>query len=119
MVEFDALWDTGATGSVISQRVVDACGLQPTGTRKVYHAQGEADDVPAFLINIGLPNNVEIHGLPVIFGVLQGVSVLIGMDIIGMGDFAVTNRDGRTRFSFRIPSRASIDFVAEDRHARN
>ena len=37
------------------------------------------------------------------------------MDIIGVGDFAVTNRDGKTKFSFRLPSRADIDFVVEDK----
>lgn len=33
--KFQALWDTGATASVITQKVVDACGLKPTGVRKV------------------------------------------------------------------------------------
>ena len=39
---------------------------------------------------------------------------LIGMDIINRGDFAVSNRDGATTFSFRIPSIESFDFVKED-----
>jgi hypothetical protein len=30
-----------------------------------------------------------------------------------MGDFAVTNADGRTTLSFRIPSTREIDFVPE------
>ena len=48
-------------------------------------------------------------------GAPQGADILIGMDIIGVGDFAVTNRDGKTKFSFRLPSRADIDFVVEDK----
>ena len=36
--------------------------------------------------------------------------VLIGMDIINLGDFAVTNKNGRTAFSFRTPSIEYIDF---------
>ena len=115
MATFVAIWDTGATRSVISQKVVEACGLEAIGVQKVYHAQGEASDVEAFLVNIGLPNNVEFQGLRVTLGVLRSADVLIGMDIIGRGDFAVTNRDGKTKFSFRIPSQADIDFVAEER----
>ena len=115
MVEFTALWDTGASGSVISQAVVDACGLKATGALKVYHAQGATEDVPSFLVNIKLPNNVEFPGLTVSLGNLSGTEVLIGMDIIGSGDFAVTHRDNKTKFSFRIPSQADIDFVAEDK----
>jgi hypothetical protein len=37
--------------------------------------------------------------------------LLIGMDIIGQGDFAVTVEQGRTLFSFRFPSYRSINFV--------
>lgn len=33
------------------------------------------------------------------------------MDIISKGDFAITNVDGKTVFSFRIPSVETIDFV--------
>jgi uncharacterized protein YecA (UPF0149 family) len=33
------------------------------------------------------------------------------MDIIGMGDFAVTNKDRKTTFSYRWPSGERIDFV--------
>jgi len=37
--------------------------------------------------------------------------VLIGMDIISLGDFAVTNFQEKTVFTFRIPSVERIDFV--------
>ena len=115
MEEFVAIWDTGATHSVITQRVVDACALKPIGTTTVSHAQGVAEDVDIFLVNGGLPNGMRFPGLLVIQGVLRDADVLVGMDIINQGDFAVTNPGGRTKFSFRIPSIADIDFVAEDR----
>jgi len=47
---------------------------------------------------------VALHG---------GIDVLIGMDILGVGDFAVTHNNGKTTFSFCCPSRREIDFVAE------
>jgi len=46
--------------------------------------------------------------------VLHGdIDVVIGMDIPGVGDFAVTHHNGRTTFSFCCPSRREIDFAAE------
>ena len=72
---------------------------------------------PVFLVNIGLPNRVAIPELPVTLGELTGADVLIGMDIIGQGDFAVTHSTGRP--SFRFACRPSdIDFVKEGRLAR-
>jgi len=44
-------------------------------------------------------------------GELIGTDVLIGMNIINQGDFAVTNKDGKTVFSFRLPSVECLDFV--------
>jgi hypothetical protein len=42
-----------------------------------------------------------------------GIDALIGMDILGIGDFAVTHHKGTTTFSFCCPSRQEIDFVTE------
>ena len=39
--------------------------------------------------------------------------VVIGMDVIGKGDLAVTNLNDRTTFTFRIPSEEVIDFSKE------
>ena len=66
-------------------------------------------------MNIRLPNGVGFSGIRVTLGELGDADMLIGMDIINQGDFAVTNSNGKTKFSFRIPSQADIDFVAEDR----
>lgn len=69
-----------------------------------------------YLVNIGLPNGVGFAGLQVSCCVLAGgVDVLIGMDIIGSGDFAVSMHDGKTHMSFRTPPSKKIDFVAEHR----
>jgi hypothetical protein len=37
-------------------------------------------------------------------------NVIIGMDIITLGDFAISNKDEKTVLSFRIPSVDTIDF---------
>lgn len=44
---------------------------------------------------------------------LGDCDVIIGMDILGMGDFAVTHQNGNTTFSFCLPSRREIDYATE------
>lgn len=78
---------------------------------KVCTASGESYQ-NTYLVNVLLANKVEVYQLRVTEGVISGpAEVLIGMDIIGSGDFAVTNKDGKTVFTFRIPSVERIDFV--------
>ena len=109
--KFFAIWDTGATNTVITQKVVQDCGLKPTGMVEISHAGGKTT-TNTYLVNIRLPNKVEVCQIRVTEGILTGqADVLIGMDIIGQGDFAVTNKNGKTVFSFRIPSVKCIDFV--------
>lgn len=110
--EFAAIWDTGATSSVITQAVVDDCGLAPTGMTNVYSVHGSRQ-AETYLINIRLPNDVTFVGLRVTKGDFKDADILIGMDVISRGDFAVTSPGGTTKFSFRTPSQANIDFVAD------
>jgi len=115
--QFTAIWDTGATNSVITQAVIDACQLVPTGVARVNHAQGVSLS-ETYLVNMGLPQQVIFPGVRVTKGSFNGADLLIGMDIISRGDFAVTNFGGLTKFSFRLPSTAHIDFVAESGETR-
>ena len=116
MHKFKAIWDTGATNTVINQSVADRVGLRPTGktTTSTVNGQRLAD---TFLVNVRLPNGVGFKGLRVTEGTVTGGEVLIGMDIIGTGDFSVTCADGITCMSFRVPSIKKIDYVAE--HDKN
>ena len=87
-------------------------------SRDIHHAGGLARNVPVYLVNIALPNRVQFSGVEVAESVLPpGLDVVVGMDIITRGDFAVTNRGGKTTFSFRIPSQVDIDFVKDDNAA--
>ncbi len=110
--EFEAIWDTGASASAISKNVVDRVALQPTGVTRVSTAGG-IQDCNTFLISMMLPNGVGFSAIKVAECKLGGTDVLIGMDIIANGDFAITNYEGRTVFSYRTPSTGKIDFVNE------
>lgn len=110
--QFVAIWDTGATNSCVTQAVIDACGLLPTGIAQVHGVHG-ASQQEAFLVNIHLPGSVIFGGLRVTRGQFIGGDILIGMDVINQGDFTVTNHGGTTQFSFRVPSQKHIDFVEQ------
>lgn len=112
--QFTGLWDTGATGTVISKSCASKLGLKPISKAKVYHANGEAI-VNVYAINLFLPNQVGFQFIKVTEGVLNGTDLLIGMDIISRGDFAITNLGGKTVFSFRVPSEGKLDFVEESK----
>ncbi|MBU0708449.1 retroviral-like aspartic protease family protein [Patescibacteria group bacterium] len=117
--EYTAIWDTGAEASVVTKKVVEQIGLEPTGKTRVIGVGGQNIE-NTYLVNLYLPNKValtyvrvteceELHG---------GYDLLIGMDVISIGDFAVTNTKGKTKMSYRIPSIREIDFVKEANTAR-
>lgn len=109
---FNGLWDTGASRSVITSRVAAALGISPI--RKVMAKDARGDTVTnLYYVNILLPNRMEVKNVAVTEGVLDGFDLLIGMDIINLGDFSLTHRNGGTVFSFQIPSTHEYDFVKQ------
>lgn len=111
VMQFRAVWDTGAWASAISPRVVKALGLIPTGWGFSDTAAGRSQ-VQKFGVNILLPNGVGFRSVEVSCNNMK-VDVLIGMDIISQGDFCVTNKDGKSIFTFQTPSYHDYDFVKE------
>lgn len=118
--KYNALWDTGATATVITERVANELGLKPIDVAKVSHAGGDSL-ANVYMVGIHLfQTEVIFAQVRVTEGILLGnIELLIGMDIIGAGDFAVTNERGNTRFSYRIPPGRSIDFAADELQARD
>ena len=68
---------------------------------------------------LSCPSRWSFKAFALILGNLRGYDVLIGMDIIGLGDFAITHLEGDTKFSFRIPSQADIDFARDDNREKS
>ena len=86
----NAIWDTGATNTVITERLAQECGLKATGMAQVLGVDGTPRIASAYLINLRLPNNVEIVNLRVsetkkLPDDGSKAQVLIGMDVIGIG----------------------------------
>ena len=107
------LWDTGATISAITKQVATDLGLPTEALIPIHHAGGTSNDVPQHFVNLQLPNNVVMVGRPVAQLPLTNCDVIVGMDIISRGDFAISNLDGKTTFTFRMPSVVEFDFVRD------
>ena len=98
-----ALWDTGAERTVITPEISRALGLIHIDTAKIY---GVNNASPATIVRatIILPNNIRIPDMRVLVcNLIPNTDILIGMDIIGQGDFAISNAGGKTLFTFAIP----------------
>jgi len=113
------VWDTGATGVVITPAVVSDLGLQPVGMTRSHTANG-ITTVPTYYVSLGLPNTLLLD----VEATCQNVTsceVLIGMEVINQGDFSVTNVGGKTTMTFRRPSCDTIDYVkdaqSQNKHA--
>lgn len=110
-MEATALWDTGASVTCISSNVVATLGLTPTGKKNIKTPSGSSI-VNTYLVSV---INVNISDVEVSESKIdeQGFDVLIGMDIITKGDFAVSNFNGTTVFTFRTPSIGLTDYVSQ------
>ena len=115
--KYRAIWDTGATHSVITAKVVEDLKLTPMGYTVVHTANGETRQ-KQYIANLYLPNQVMFGMLKVTEAPLHEADILIGMDIISKGDLCISNFEGRTMLTFRVPSCQSFDFVQENQITR-
>ena len=117
----DAVWDTGASRSALNHSVVSSLGLTPIDKADVYSANGKREAgvyaVKFIFFNDNYRNRrvVVTNDLHIVDGDIGNTPMLIGMDIIGHGDFAITHPDGKTQMTFSAPSIRDLDFSKEDR----
>ena len=115
-----ALWDTGATASAIQSSLVASLGLTPINVTTVIGVHGP-QVCNVYLIDLHLPNGDVISNVQVTEAQdTDGWDVLVGMDVITLGDFSITTFERKTIFSFRIPSGGHIDYadqIVRERHS--
>jgi hypothetical protein len=113
-LKISGIWDTGATNSVITKITAKSLGLIPITMATVRGVHGEKK-VNVYFVKITLNNNmININATVTECDELSDnntVGMLIGMNIITLGDFAITNYGGNTTMSFRVPSLQRIDYV--------
>ena len=106
----NAIWDTGANHSVIRKSLADKLKLIPNGfVASQSFKQKKHRRVQSYLANITVPGGVMFS--QVVVSEMQSemtfphlsFGVLIGMDIIGQGDFQICRRNGETYVKFGIP----------------
>lgn len=108
------LWDTGSSDSVISSDFVKKHNLQPIGTATV-GTTGATSKSNIYSIDFLLAQKQHISLNVTESSQLcgSGFDMLIGLDVITLGDFALTTTDDIICFSFRYPSKGLIDFTKE------
>jgi len=106
-----ALWDTGASDSGITQKVIDELGLKKENDKPIeVNGPDGKFMTDIYYCAIMLPNKVVLSAVKVFRNKISQADILIGMDIITQGDFALSHLGGKTCFSFRMPSIEKIDF---------
>lgn len=113
-VQVSGIWDTGATRSVVTKSTAQALGLVSVGQRTVRGVHG-VRLVNVYLATIRLSGtDIEVTEQVTECDELSSdgtVGTLLGMNIISTGDFAVSNYRNRTKFTFRSPSIAHVDYT--------
>ena len=108
----NAIWDTGSQRTVLSAKVAKQLGLISLGQVMMQHANGTTP-AETYLVNLILPNGMEIPHLYVMEGYIGDTDVLLGMDVITLGDLCITEPNGETRLSFQTPSTHKTDYRIE------
>jgi len=102
-VTTSAVWDTGADHSVLSPKIVKELELCAIDTKWVHGVNNSNCFSDVVLATIKLSDNLVLANRRFSVNDIPGTDVLIGMDIIMMGNFVINNSDGKTLFSFVIP----------------
>jgi predicted aspartyl protease len=99
---YKGVWDTGATMTMITPKIFSELKLTPIDTTTV-HGVNSLMQVPVALVNLILPNKIQVNNIRVSVSEIQGIDMLVGMDVIQLGDFSISNLEQKTIFTFAIP----------------
>ena len=110
--KYKALWDTGSDLSGITHRVVDELKLKAIHEIPLITANGKRMS-KIYAVNLILPGGIKKLIRAVECNMDDDIDVLIGMDVITCGDFAISSDQTKMYFAYRSPSEGAIVF-AED-----
>jgi len=103
IIKARALWDTGAMLSAVTPEIEKKLNLVSTNRIKV-NGIGNYSIADVVMVSIRLPNLVELKNARIlVLNLVKDVDMLIGMDIIRLGDFSISNGAGETLFTFAMP----------------
>lgn len=106
MMAVNALWDTGSTESLISEKIVKM--IEPILKNKSkYVTRGVVIECETYAVSLSLSDEITFRDVLMKKADLsdKNVDIIIGMDIISRGDFEIRNYNNLVEFAFRIPPR--------------
>jgi len=103
IVNTSAIWDTGANHSVLSPKIVEELGLHSIDSAPIHGIANTSRDSDIVVASIRITDDLVLTNRRFSVIDIPGTEVLIGMDIIKMGNFVINNSKGKTLFSFVIP----------------
>jgi predicted aspartyl protease len=103
IVTTSAVWDTGANHSVLSPKIVQELELCTVDSKLVHGINNSRCLSDVVLATIKITDDLILTDRRFSVNTIPGTDVLIGMDIIMLGNFVINNTDGKTLFSFVIP----------------
>lgn len=114
VITVDALWDTGATGSVITPTVAKTLNLSQIGQENV-EGFGGTHNCPRHVVDLYLSDLLRFGAIEVSEAPKDTAQFgfIIGMDIIAEGDFTVCHNGGKSLISYQYPSTHSFNFNEE------
>lgn len=111
----NVLWDTGSTYTCVSEELIKELSMVSNSDSDFLSTFYGKIMSKTYDIIVILNNELEIPIDALKHNKIheEGIDLLIGMDIIYRGDFAISTYNDETCFSFRIPSKGLIDFTKE------
>ena len=104
MMAVNALWDTGSTESLISEKIVKM--IEPILKNKSkYVTRDIVIECETYAVSLSLSDEITFRDVLMKKADLsdKNVDIIIGMDIISRGDFEIRNYNNLVEFAFRIP----------------
>ena len=107
----EALWDTGASMSAITPEIQKQLRAVPIDRKEIAGVHN-TEEVDIVSLTLELPNSVVKKTIRVaVCNITSKTGVILGMDIISLGDFALSNGGEQTLLSFAVPPfQEKIDF---------
>lgn len=98
----NAVWDTGAVISAISNEYIEKMQLSPIDNGTVITSTGKSDCcyylIDVYLTSEDCIKTVKVMGLPFRN---HDADFIIGMDIISKGNLIIKNENGKTKIDFK------------------
>ena len=97
----EAMWDTGSQFTFLSSRIIEVLQLKPTGRMGLSGING-VSEADVYTVHVVLPSGDVVINVEALGSDYSDYDVIIGMDIIMLGEFHFDKVDSHSVFSFNI-----------------